>query len=156
MENPKLTPAMKAIFSQLCGKEDDRDGFDDFEMEATNDDNDNVSHTSSCLNQNKIYTGQLGLKDIDGTDNKDDTDKPPSGELECELFNKTEQRRVISGDLKMLGNAKKRAMYPLILKDMLGVNGDLTLKDVKEKRDKILKKEKRKIDMLYLAVNHFD
>ena len=39
---------------------------------------------------------------------------------------------------------------------MLGVDGDLTLKDVKKKRDSTLKKEKRKIDMLYLAVNHFE
>ena len=77
LENPDLTSATKLILSRLCGKEDNSDTFDDFEMETTNDDDDNVSHTSSCFNQNNIHTGQLGLKDINRPDNEDDNDKPP-------------------------------------------------------------------------------
>ena len=39
---------------------------------------------------------------------------------------------------------------------MLGADGDMTLKNVKEKHDKSLKKEKRKMDLLYLSINHFE
>ena len=40
---------------------------------------------------------------------------------------------------------------------MLGADGDMTLKNVKEKRDKTLKKEKIKLDLLYfLSINHFE
>ena len=47
-------------------------------------------------------------------------------------------------------------MCPLILKDILGVDGDLMLVKIKEDRAKKVAVEKRKLDLLYLDVNHFE
>ena len=43
-----------------------------------------------------------------------------------------------------------------ILKDMLGEDGQKLLKKMKKNRDKTLKKEKRKIDAIYDACDHFE
>ena len=47
-------------------------------------------------------------------------------------------------------------MSKIILKDLLGVDGDHALKDLKKAREKKLKRNKRRIDEIYFAVTHFE
>ena len=47
-------------------------------------------------------------------------------------------------------------MNPNILKDILGVYADLSIKDIKKKHEKSVKREKRKLDMIYDSVVYFD
>ena len=58
--------------------------------------------------------------------------------------------------LKKLGNVRKKRMSKDILKDMLGDDTALLVKDIKKNHDKALKKEKRKLDSVYIAVKHFE
>ena len=43
-----------------------------------------------------------------------------------------------------------------ILKDMLGVDGDMAVKDIKIWREKKLAKEQRKINLIFIACIHFN
>ena len=58
--------------------------------------------------------------------------------------------------LKHLGNIRKRPMSANIMKDMLGVDGQMVLKDIGKVRKKALAKEDRKLEMIVLAVRYFD
>ena len=77
-------------------------------------------------------------------------------EAEWGLLNDKEKDSKIGDTLKKLGSVKKKKTSPNIPKDMLGVGGDLALVKVKANHDKLLTKEKRKLDLLYLSVNYLE
>ena len=146
-----MKPEKKIIFSWLCGQEDERDDFEDFELATRKNDNNVVSHASSCFGSISSSGENLNVRD---------NDVPADGEYtgmeaNWELPNKTEKAGQISENLRTFGNVKKKRMSSNILKDMLGVDGDLSLVKVKENRDKSMAKEKRKLDLPYLAFNHY-
>ena len=47
-------------------------------------------------------------------------------------------------------------MNKLILKDMLGAFGDNAVKDIKKKHDKMVQKQKRKLELIEIAVNNLE
>ena len=58
--------------------------------------------------------------------------------------------------LKHVGNVKKRKISKFLLINVLGPEGVMKCKDVKTNRVKILAREKRKIEKVHTAVEHFD
>ena len=55
-----------------------------------------------------------------------------------------------------MGNVKKKKMSNIFFSDMLDEDGVVTLKDIKEKREKMLAKEVREVNMIHLAVHYFE
>ena len=98
-ENPEMTPAKKLIFSRLCGSEDDRDDFDDFELETGKDDDDMLSQASSCFERSDSGRNHVAVSYNDGPADEDgDETKPPIPDWE--LLTETEKEGQISDNLK--------------------------------------------------------
>ena len=116
--------------------------FEDFDLMQNDEDDDLISNASSTHGSIRSSNSMI-------CDNQDDVD-------EWEDLNEEERNVRHSESLKQLGNVAKKPMSPLILKDMLGVDGDLALKDIKKIREKTLAKEKRRLDTIYVAVKYFD
>ena len=85
-----------------------------------------------------------------------DDDNGPANLAGWENLDEHEKDIKIGDSLKHMGNVKRRKMSKLILKDMLGIDGAATLKDLKKNREKALARENRKIDNIYLACRFFD
>ena len=62
----------------------------------------------------------------------------------------------IGESLKRLGNVRKKVISKDILKDMLGVDGDVSMVGEKEARENRIRKETRKLNVIYMSVVHFD
>jgi len=132
-ENPELSAAKKIVFSRLCTTEEEYE-FEDFELTQNDEDNDLFSNASSTHGSIRSSNSMIG-------DNQDDV-------AGWEDWNEEERNVRHSESLKQLGNVAKKPMSALILKDMIGVNGDLALKDIKKIREKTLAKEKQRLDTI--------
>ena len=144
-EKVPFTLAESALYDRLCKSAEDRADYDEFEVDVEGDDDDNISVVSSCVGS----IGRGGDACVDDTNGPDDSE-------DWEMMGETERNETFDESLKKLGNVRKKRMSKHILKDMLGDDTALLVKDIKKNHDKALKKEKRKLDTVYIAVKHFE
>ena len=144
-EHPEITAAHRNLFQQLCTTEG-HNQFEDFDLPSDEDDDDLVSVVSSCM----------GSLDGDGGLDVEDEEGPGEQEEDWERLNEKDKDARHSESLKHLGNVKKKCMSLNIMKDMLGFDGDHALKDIKKWREKKVAKERRKINMIFLAYIYFN
>jgi len=146
-EEVAKTAAEQQLFDRLCKTDEERnDDYADFE--APPDDDDLVSFVSSCVEGG-------GRDGADGIDK--DADGPADVEEEpWENLNEDDRKEKIAETMKKLGNIKKKLSSPNILKDMLGADGKKVEKKIQAAHEKQLIKKKRKLDMIEIAVNHFE
>ena len=76
-------------------------------------------------------------------------------EPDWEQLNEKDREKTISNSLKKLDNVKKKRMSTFILKDMLGSDGEFSLRGIKESHLQTVKKEEMKINNIYRAVKYF-
>ena len=145
LENVELSDGHKILFQQLCKTDEQQNYFETFDARDDEDDDDLVSVVSSTF----------GSDDEDDSLELDDEEGPGDGDDWGDLDGPS--RDVKIGDsLKRLGNVAKKCMSKHILSDMLGVDGDKVMVNVKEAREDKLKKELRKLNTIYMSVLHFD
>ena len=150
-EKVALGGADKELFSVLCSTDGERRDDDSFEMDIEEDDDENISIVSSCVG-GMSENGTVEVEDTDGPgDGKDEVEE------DWETLNDDDRTTKISETLKKLcGNVKKKRMHANILKDVLGADGLHAIKGLGKKHTKKLRREKRKIESIYVAVKHFD
>ena len=78
----------------------------------------------------------------------------PVDEDDWENVNERDKDSKIRDDLKHMDNVKQK-MHIITVKDILVKGGVATLKDIKKTRQKMLAREKRKIDIIVLACRLF-
>ena len=141
--------AEKELFGVLCNVE--RKDDDSFEVDMECDDDENISIASSCVGD-RSANGNAEVDDVDGpADGDDDVVQ------DWETLDENDRSAKISETLKKLcGNVKKKRMSTHILKDVLGADGARASKGLGKKHTKKLRREKRKIESVYVAVKHFD
>lgn len=146
LETVEPSTSDKCLFDVLCNVEEQRAGAVDMQTDdEEEEDDDNISIVSSCL-ESVANEADMEVEEEDG---------PGDVETWAEL-DEGEREGKIKETLKKLGNIKKKKMSPLLLKDHLGADGLLTLRNIKKKHEKEVNKEKRKIEEIYLYVKYFD
>ena len=96
--------------------------YDEFELDETMDDDADVSVVSSTMGSVASVVHDLSIED--------QLDSEDVVEEDWERLDEGERDATIDSTLKKLGNITQKLVTPLILKDMLGEDGDLTLKNV--------------------------
>jgi hypothetical protein len=145
LEKVELSVGHKILFQQLCKGDDQIDYIEKFDSPDGEDDDDLASVTSSTFGSDD-GNADLILEYVDGPG-------------ECDGWGDMDQvsRDIKIGDsLKRLGNTRKQCISKHILCDMLGVDGDVAMVGVKKKREEKLRKEVRKLNVVYMSVMHFD
>ena len=99
----------------------DANEYDEFELDESRDDDADVSVVSSTM----ISAGST----IHDLSVEDDLDSEDVVEEDWERLDEGERNATIDSTLKQLGNSTKKVVSPLILKDILGEDGDLALKN---------------------------
>ena len=144
-EKVRFTHAETALYDRLCKSVQEQDNYDKFEMEVEGNDNANISVVSNCVAS--VSKGNTAcMEDTNVTDDWDN----------WEMLGETKRNETFDELLKKLGNVRKKRMNKDILKDMLGNDIALLVRDMKKSHDKALKKEKRKLDTVHIAVKHFE
>ena len=145
LENVPLSAGHEILFDNLCNVEGKHDYFERFDVRNDEDDDDLVYVVSSTF----------GGEDCDGDLRIDDNEGP--GEVDdWKQLDESSRDVKIGESLKRLGNVRKKCMSKDILCDMLGVDGDKAVVGEKEAQEEKLKKERQKLNILYLSVLHFD
>jgi len=83
-------------------------------------------------------------------------DECPGTEEDWENLEEEVKPEKIEDALKHLGNVKKRKLSPMILKDILGDDGDHCLSGIKKSHEKLLNREVRKLKHINVAVSYFE
>lgn len=145
LEKVELAPGQKSLFNNLCKMDDQQNYFKEFDAREDEDGEDLASVASSTYGSD-VKDGELNL---------DDDEEP--GDVEDWRNLDNEAWNVKIGDLlKNLGNARKKCTSKDILCDMLGLDGDRAMVNVKKAREEKLKKELRKLNTIYMSVLYFD
>ena len=134
------------LFQVLSNTEDVND-YDEFELDETLDDDANVSVVSSTMGSVASVIHDFSVED--DFDNKDVVEE------DWERLEEGERNATINSTLKRLGNVTKKLMTPLILKDLLGEDGDLSLKNIMKSHQKRLSRNKMVINDVYRFMKYF-
>ena len=80
----------------------------------------------------------------------------PVDEKKWEKMTDNERTETIDDALKHIGNVRKKKISTSILMDLLGDDGDDALKGIKKVHNNSKRKQKRKMDHVHDAVEHFE
>ena len=134
-EQATISPGMKGLFNVICVPEDIRQDYTEYEEDGDADDDivSTVSTVAGVEVENPME------------DDNSDTEEP---ELD------TDTR--IETSLKHLGNVQRKKRSPLLLKELLGDDGDDAMHGMKEKHLKALARTQNRINTVKLVNRHFE
>ena len=136
-EEGRVHPAEEVMFTIICRNEDEKNDYQEFEVDVSGDDDENISIVSSCVDS--CASGEAFEPEED-----------------WESLNETGQNSKISEALKKLGNVQKRTMNSNITKDFYEVAGKNAMKDVKRNHERLVRKEILQINSIFRAVRYFE
>ena len=137
----------EAVFNSLSQTDENQGFSEDFDVPSDIDDDDLASDHSSCMGSVASEEGSVTeMEDEDGPADPDDWTE----------LNEKERSSRISEALKKLSNVKRKAMSKDILNDMLGKDGANALKKIRKNEEKVLRAKKRKVNLVFMAVQHFE
>ena len=125
------------MFDVLCHNEEERNDYQEYEVDVSGDDDENFSIVSSCVGS--CASGEAF-----------------NPEEDWESLNETERDSKVSEALKKLGNVRKRPMNSNITKDFYEAAGKKAMKDVKRNHEKLVRKEILQINSIFRAVRYFE
>jgi hypothetical protein len=135
-EEGRVRPDEEEMFNVICCNEDEKNDYQEFEVDVAGDDDENISIVSSCVDS--CSSGEAFEPEED-----------------WESLNETGRKSKISEALKKLGNVQKRNMNSNITKDFYEVAGKIAMKDVKRNHEKLVRKEILQINSIFRAVRYF-
>lgn len=147
-EKVPLTKTMNEVYNRLFHFADKLDDIADFDEDI----DDAASAASSCMGDNMRERGVAEVEDKDAPDDPDGLD----GDEDWGDMRGKEKTAKITESLKKMGNVRQKPISPLILKDLLGIDAEIALKDIQKSRATKHRREKRKFDIIDQSVAHFD
>ena len=142
-ESISETEGVARLFDVLCKTDEQRD-YDEFE-----DSDNKIEETGS------IISSTMGSVHSHVSATLCDGDTPCDVvEQDWERLEELEMQAAVAANLKVL-RVKKRCMSKFILKDLLGDDADFEIKDVKKAHEKVLRRERLRVNEVYRAVKYF-
>ena len=127
--------SMKGLFNVMCVGEEMRQEYSEYEQDNGGDEEvcSVVSSVAAVEPSNPMLEEQS-----DGEEEEGDTDKK------------------VQTSLKRIGNVQRKRRSPLLLKELLGVDGDDAMHGVKEKHLRSIARTKSRIDSVKFVNRHFE
>ena len=147
-EKVPLSKTMNEVYNRLFHFGDKSDDYANFDEDL----DDAASAASSCMGDDTRERGVAEVEDKDAPDDPDGLD----GDEDWGDIKGKERTAKITESLKKMGNVRQKPMSPLILKDLLGIDAEIALKDIQKSRANKHRREKRKFDIIDQSVDHFD
>ena len=134
------------LHDRLCKVEEAKRDYEEVD-EGGHDDDDCVSTVSSCVSS----VGDIGDLDVE----EDEVVGPEDEEMNWNALSESEKVAKATEALKHLGNIKRKPYNRLAVKDIFEVGNKRLLKTIKKSRRKAIRKQKRRLELVHLAVKYF-